>query len=114
MLVTNFWIIALGLLDRTVEVFLLCFVQVTQDNPFKALLGNESLSCSELGQALTNQYPSSDPTSPTSSCLAVTDPIQTKTTPVPCKADDQVRTFSVFKSNLKRNYPGFPCGYATF
>ncbi|KAG7230616.1 hypothetical protein INR49_025333, partial [Caranx melampygus] len=75
-------------------------IQVMQDNPFRALLGNKSLSCSELGQALTSQYPSSDPTNPTSSRLALTDPIQTKTTPVPCKADDKPLTLPTGLSSI--------------
>lgn len=79
---TNFWIIALGTADRTVEVLLLCFVQVSLDNPFKALLGSKSLGCSEPGQALTNQCPSSNPKGPASCRLAPTDPIQARTNPV--------------------------------
>ncbi|XP_071342196.1 tudor domain-containing protein 5 isoform X2 [Trachinotus anak] len=62
-------------------------IQVKQVNPFSALLNDETLSCSELGWALTNQSPSTNPTSPTSSCLASPDVTQPKTTPFHCKAE---------------------------
>ncbi|XP_056235520.1 tudor domain-containing protein 5 [Seriola aureovittata] len=62
-------------------------IQVKQVNPFSALLNDETLNCSELGWALINKSPPTNPSNPTSSRLAPPDLIQTKTTPVHHKAD---------------------------
>ncbi|XP_019954098.2 tudor domain-containing protein 5 [Paralichthys olivaceus] len=63
-------------------------VQVTQAaNPFSALLNEQTLGCSELAWAPTNEFLHSNSTSPTTSPLIPPDVIQTKTTPAPCAAD---------------------------
>ncbi|XP_039984228.1 tudor domain-containing protein 5 isoform X2 [Xiphias gladius] len=62
-------------------------IQGKQANPFSALLNDQTLSCSELGWALTNESAPTNPTSPASSPLAPPDLIQSKTTRAHCKAD---------------------------
>ncbi|KAM9358390.1 tudor domain-containing protein 5 [Symphorus nematophorus] len=63
-------------------------------NVFNTLLNDQTLSCSELGWALTNPSSlASSCSSPASSPLAPPDLIQTKTTPVHCK--DNVKTLSM-------------------
>ncbi|XP_047192939.1 tudor domain-containing protein 5 isoform X2 [Scophthalmus maximus] len=70
-------------------------IQGTQtSNLFGALLNNQTLSCSELTRALSNESPPTDPTSPTLSPLAPPDLIQTKTTPEHCKADLRMLSIS--------------------
>ncbi len=79
---------------RTKTAFLLLllfFVQGKDVNPFSALLNDQTLSCSELGWALTNESPPTKPSSPTPSPLVPPDLIQTKTNPAHCKTDLEVR-----------------------
>ncbi|XP_074490860.1 tudor domain-containing protein 5 isoform X1 [Sebastes fasciatus] len=61
-------------------------IQGMDDNPFSALLNDQTLSYSELGWALTNKSPPTNPSCLPSSPLAPPDVIQTQTTPAHCNA----------------------------
>ncbi|GAA6235316.1 tudor domain-containing protein 5 [Lates japonicus] len=63
-------------------------------NPFNALLNDQALSCGELGWALFNESPPTNPTSPTSSPFSPPDLIQTKTALGPCKVHPETLTMT--------------------
>ncbi|XP_034439388.1 tudor domain-containing protein 5 isoform X1 [Hippoglossus hippoglossus] len=82
-------------------------VQDTQAvNPFSVLLNEQTLSCSELALAVTNEFPHANSTSPATSPLVPPDVIQTKTTPAHCKADLTMlsKTPSTSSNNLGSCY----------
>lgn len=86
---------------------LLYFVQGKEVNPFSALLNDQTLSCSELGWALTNESPPTTPSSPTSSPLVPPDLIQTKATQTHCKTDLEVRRHQLCLVLWKQSHCGF-------